>query len=160
MTTLERPERTDVYDFDDEVPAAVRASFRLWGLSVLVGLVPPVAGAVIGALWVRSAVPADRGLAMEFTTMSAFFLIVSIMLLGSVLALATRMRRGKRWARTALSVVTLLGLVWAVQSFAGVFGSGTLLDTIRMISAAVFVVLTVAATVCMYRSSARLHFGG
>lgn len=157
MTTLERIEQIQAPEI--EPPGSIRTSFRLWSLAAVVGLVPPVAGVVLGVLWLRRITDAHaRGPAIEFTKMSAFFLIVSVVLLSVMAFMASRMRVGKRWARTGLVVATALGLVWAVQSFAGVFGSGTLLDTIRLASASAFVALTLLATLCMFLRSARMYF--
>jgi magnesium-transporting ATPase (P-type) len=136
-------------------PTAVRTSFLLWVISVVLAVV----GIVMLFISAEPLTAGDPMTAVRERAILGFVFFVSV-ILALVLFCAVRMRAGHNWARIVLTVYGGLSLLPGVKDLGDTIGmlSAGGLAAVVAVGALIGIPLTVAAIVSMYLPTARDWF--
>ena len=146
-------------------PEAVEQSYQLWVIALVVGLVgaivritlavvfaPEISASVEASVFQPSVVPGALALGV------IVFAVLDIVVTAVLLVVAAKMRAGRSWARTTLTVLGVLGLLHALSTSFDITtiyrAGGVVASVVSLIHAA----LVVVAMIFAYRSTANAWF--
>lgn len=151
----------------DAPPDAVEHSYQLWVIALVVGLVgaivritlaivfaPEISASIEASVFQPSVVPG--ALALGVVVFAVLDIVVTVVLLG----FAMKMRAGRNWARTTLTVLGILGLVHALSTsfdITTIYRAG---GVVASVVSLIFGALVVVAMIFAYQPSANAWFRG
>lgn len=139
-------------------PAEVENAFKLWLVSIALGLVGAIAGiafadrdAMINEA-MKNGANLTRDQASSAVTVGLVVgAVIALILIGLELLFAFKMRAGRNWARIVLTVLGVLGVLFGLYGLTNGLTVGTVLNIISII-------VVVAAIVFMFRPAASAYF--